>query len=315
MNNLKIVLSICIPTYNRASILEESLKRLQEQIKGISYNSIEIIVSDNCSLDNTSDIVKKYIEQNVPIVYNRNNKNLGSNGNFLKCIDLAKGKYIWLLGDDDFLTEGTLSYLISLLKDSNYGLVHLRNTNQDKIMMEYSDKVSFLKDVSYMSTFMSANIFNSSNIKNIEKPEQYAFTWFIQIPFYVNAAINSQAEKNLIVSGNFLDCGKASATNGGFNYFDVCCKYYLFLWKEFERLGWIGGELYSFIKKDICRKWIIPRAVDYLILGNLDANYNLERGWKTIMEEYKYEPYLYYSLIIYLIKTSVSKFLKFSIKK
>ncbi len=298
MNNSSVLLSICIPTYNRAVILAESLENLHKQMHFFNDNSIEIIISDNCSTDDTTNVVNRYIKQNLPIVYNRNKENVGSNRNFLKCIHLARGKYIWLLGDDDYLTDGSLDYLVSLLRKDNYGLVHIRNTRRKKIK-EYTKKTTFLEKVSFMSTFMSVNIFNSDNIENIANPEKYADTFFIQIPFYINAAINSGANKNLIICGKILDCGKASGTNGGYNYFEVICKNYLYIWKDFLKFRWINNQLFTFIKRDICWKWTIPHIYTYLLLKKLDANYNLDNSWRYIMAEYKMEPYFYGYMLLY----------------
>lgn len=70
-NNKKMpLLSICIPTWNRAKFLEQSLGRFTEQIKDINPEELELYVSDNCSDDNTSDVAKHYIDAGLPIAYN-----------------------------------------------------------------------------------------------------------------------------------------------------------------------------------------------------------------------------------------------------
>ena len=112
---MKKLLTICLPTYNRANVLSESLEHIVSQITDENKTKVEILVSDNCSTDNTPEVVKSFIERGIPIVYNRNSENLGSDGNFLYCINNASGKYIWLLGDDDYLVEGTLDYLLSFM--------------------------------------------------------------------------------------------------------------------------------------------------------------------------------------------------------
>ena len=57
------LLSICIPTYNRAEILDKSLESITKQDIFQKTDEVEIIVSDNCSQDNTHNIVHKYIEK------------------------------------------------------------------------------------------------------------------------------------------------------------------------------------------------------------------------------------------------------------
>lgn len=119
------LLSICIPTWNRSKILSISLKSFQEQLASIDSSEIEIFVSDNASDDDTPLVVQSFIDQGLPITYNRNPENVGAAGNFIKCMQWASGKYIWLLGDDDLLNDGAISYILDLIRNGDYGLIHL----------------------------------------------------------------------------------------------------------------------------------------------------------------------------------------------
>ena len=94
------LLSICIPTYCRALYLHETLDSLSAALKGFK-EEVEVIVSDNASTDNTAEILAKFQTRLPNFRRNRNNVNLGAELNFLQVLHLAKGKYIWILGDDD----------------------------------------------------------------------------------------------------------------------------------------------------------------------------------------------------------------------
>ena len=89
--------SIVIPTYNRASDLQFALYCIFQQ----SFSDYEIVISDNCSTDNTESIINKL--KNKKIRYFRNGKNIGMITNQKKAIEYAKGEYVFLHGDDDFL--------------------------------------------------------------------------------------------------------------------------------------------------------------------------------------------------------------------
>jgi abequosyltransferase len=54
-----ILLSICIPTFNRSEVLDNTLNSLFSNSE-FNSNQIEVIVSDNCSTDNTVQVVTKY---------------------------------------------------------------------------------------------------------------------------------------------------------------------------------------------------------------------------------------------------------------
>lgn len=92
--------SIIIPTYNRASDLQFVLYCILRQ----SFSDYEIVISDNCSTDNTENIINKL--KNKKIRYFRNRKNIGMILNQKKAIEYAKGEYVFLHGDDDFLLYG-----------------------------------------------------------------------------------------------------------------------------------------------------------------------------------------------------------------
>lgn len=98
MNNFDgPLVSICIPTYNGALYIRESLESVIKQ----SYNNLEIIISDDGSTDDTLNIVKNFTDKRIRII--TNNDNHGMLGNSLNCIKNAQGKYIKLLFQDDLI--------------------------------------------------------------------------------------------------------------------------------------------------------------------------------------------------------------------
>ena len=125
MNNFQPLLSICIPTWNRAKYLKLSLDSFMEQIKDINLLELELYVSDNCSDDNTQTIVQDYINKGLPITYNRNSENIGAARNFQKCMKWSSGKYILLLGDDDSLNPGSVKLILDKIRDKDYGLIYM----------------------------------------------------------------------------------------------------------------------------------------------------------------------------------------------
>lgn len=109
----KIVLSICIPTYNRGKALVKNLNHLTS----FKSDEIEIVVSDNCSQDDTEGRTKK--NKDPRIKYFRNESNLGFDKNLLKCCERANGMYYLFLSDEDILDLETLPWIIEYIKKSN----------------------------------------------------------------------------------------------------------------------------------------------------------------------------------------------------
>lgn len=147
MNEL---LSICIPTRNRDKYLSDLLSCIENEITNYHLNEsdIKIYISDNASTDKTETIVKSYQNKIPFLFYYCNSQNIGGDRNFLRCINLAKGEYIWLVGDDELITDGALVYILSVLKKERPALFinndgHLGNKVSLPII--FNDYYSFAK--------------------------------------------------------------------------------------------------------------------------------------------------------------------------
>ncbi len=106
-------LSICIPTYNRAAHLTNCLQSIIS-INHAPQFDFEICVSDNCSTDNTEQVVRD-AQQKIAIKYQKNSTNIGMTKNFLNVVKMADGEFVWLIGDDDLLLPNTFTRLFELL--------------------------------------------------------------------------------------------------------------------------------------------------------------------------------------------------------
>lgn len=101
-----IMLSICIPTYNRQSLVAQTLEDLKWTLNVGMV--IEIIVSDNASDDDTEQVVKEIGRQFPHFRYVRQKRNVGGDKNALSVMRLVRGKYFVKLSDDDRLIQGPL---------------------------------------------------------------------------------------------------------------------------------------------------------------------------------------------------------------
>ncbi|MCX7770748.1 MAG: glycosyltransferase [Proteobacteria bacterium] len=94
----KPLVSVLIPTYNKGEFIQEAIESVLNQ----TYQNLELIIVDDCSSDNTLEIVKKFLNDKRVRFY-QNEKNLGIGGNWNKTLSYAKGKYIkYLMADDKF---------------------------------------------------------------------------------------------------------------------------------------------------------------------------------------------------------------------
>lgn len=114
MSNHNILISFCIPTYNRSITLIQTLKSISSSAKN---SLVEVVISDNCSTDDTQNVVKKNLKKykNLRIIYKRQSRNVGLDQNILDSITFASGKYCWLLSDDDFLRSDAIEMISNIL--------------------------------------------------------------------------------------------------------------------------------------------------------------------------------------------------------
>ncbi len=112
MNN-EILISICIPTYNRANYLDRCLQSIMHYTK----NDIEVLIQDNDSIDNTSEIVQWYVDPRIK--YEKNETNIGAVENIWKLINKAKGRYIFCLTDDDYFLPGAIQKIVNFITSIN----------------------------------------------------------------------------------------------------------------------------------------------------------------------------------------------------
>lgn len=110
-------ISICIPQYNRINFLLKSLEILEKQ----NYEDVEVVISDDCSSDNTvEEITKLKSTYKYPIVFHKFEKNQGYDRNTRKSIELASGDYCFIIGNDDTMyEENSISFLVQFLINNN----------------------------------------------------------------------------------------------------------------------------------------------------------------------------------------------------
>lgn len=119
MNHPNHKLSVCIPTYNGANYLAETLTSVIEQ----TWADFELIIVDDCSADATETIIKSFADSRIK--FYRNQARLGLVGNWNRCLELAGGHYICLFHQDDVMMPENLAQKVDLLDHNPHvGMVY-----------------------------------------------------------------------------------------------------------------------------------------------------------------------------------------------
>lgn len=109
MTNSSPLVSICIPTFRGAETIGATIKSVLEQ----TFSDFELIVIDDVSTDNTQAVVAQFSDARLR--YLRNERNLGPEGNWNRCLSEARGKYFKLLPHDDLLYPECLARQVAAL--------------------------------------------------------------------------------------------------------------------------------------------------------------------------------------------------------
>ena len=99
-------ISVIITVYNQANCFFKALRSVQNQ----SFKNIEIIIIDDCSLDNTTEVIEKYMKEDKRIIYLKNESNNGKIKTRSDAVMIAKGKYITIIDGDDALSHQNILF-------------------------------------------------------------------------------------------------------------------------------------------------------------------------------------------------------------
>ena len=145
-------LSVIIPVYNEGRYIKECIDSI------ITNGSVhfEIVVSDNCSTDDTLQKLDEY--RDVRLKVHRFNESVSPHVNLFNCINKSQGKYIYFIGGDDYFVPGVLDEVIPLLNgssvvapfvtfdDKTNSEIAVRN-NKDEFDLFFSNCDSFLNKI------------------------------------------------------------------------------------------------------------------------------------------------------------------------
>jgi glycosyltransferase involved in cell wall biosynthesis len=168
------LVTIAIPTYNRAHLY------LRDAIAGAlgqSYSNIEVVVSDNCSTDNTEQLVKEFRDPRLR--YFRQSVNIGANNNFNYCLEQARGEYFHLLLDDDHIDPDFIEVCVKAASSQPEAGIIRTGTRiideTDKVRLERRNQAAGLSMTDFLlawfsnktTLYLCSTLFNTAHLRTI----------------------------------------------------------------------------------------------------------------------------------------------------
>lgn len=313
MNHM--ILSICVPTYNNAETLEETLQSVVYQIRQSKFNpNIELIIVNNGSNDKTAKILNlwKYSNPDISINIHSRDTNIGSDNIYL-CTQFANGEYILLLSADDVLHNGAIESIFKILEKHpdidaiNFNVVPFhpkeRNVKRYPIYVEHehsrlANGIELLERIGKNLAYMSNLIYK----KELTETNNYSFAMG-------SGLLQTYAHIDIINSGKifylseFVAFGYREDSTSGWNYFEIMVSNFNILLVYAKNQGIDGISVDRLRIKNV--RNIIGMILHFKSkgqFGKIEPQY--KDGLSRIFTTYRQWPLIYIPMIILIIMPS-----------
>lgn len=254
INNGPLV-TIAIPTYNRADHLDLTLKSIVNQDVFKDTNLVEIVISDNCSTDNTAEIVKNYTDLYGPkILYYKNKENV-LDRNFELALSRGNGQYLKLNNDTLLHKDNALKTIIDLvtanLQTKNV-LFFLNQSINDSKSLLCNDINDFVAYASYYTTWIAAFGIWKEDFDSIKDFGRYSHLQLIQTDVLFRIISNN---RSAFINNDSVFVTQ-EVSKGGYDILTVFLDNYTFILREYVHLGYLDRKIYDIEIRKILIKFI-----------------------------------------------------------
>ncbi|WP_296002930.1 glycosyltransferase [Rugamonas sp.] len=293
MESQDIVLSICIPTHNRAAFLKYTLESIVTQAAFIVGNDVEIVISDNDSEDDTPAVAAVFV-QAFPgkVRYYRHEEAVTPEANFESVLARGRGLYMKLHNDYLLVNDGSLAEIINVIHAmaEEKPVLFLTNGvhnqgNPIEVMNSMSD---FVRRVSYISTWIGGFGMWREEFHALSDFGRNQQTRLVQTD--VMLRLISMGKRAIVLFSQYFSMVKMGRTGGykkgAYNIAEVFGQNYLSLLKPYVLGGALDRMTYEREKKLILLQHIIPVYFD-------TNNDYLKTGFFRYLHDYKDDDYFY----------------------
>lgn len=294
----EFLLSICIPTYNRADILKETLLALTQNPD--FDKRVEVVISDNCSTDHTEEVVTGFAKQFHNIKYSRNSRNI-EDGNFFKVLSLGNGRYLKLVNDTAKFKAGMLRFVLDKIEE--------HSVNREKVFFYQNtffcsnthfrneDINDFVRNASFLCTWIANFGIWKEELSQLEDVDRSIPLKLVQVDWSLQMA---SSYPSLIYFQDLFEVATLSK-KGGYNIFKVFIENYLFLLSRYLKDKQLQHKVFRKEKYRLFNYFVLPWLCS-IFLNKNKYFFDTQQAFQIIFKYYKYCPYIYFSPIMVLMK-------------
>ena len=237
------ILTLGIPTHNGAETIEKVIQSVLSQVGPDKMNSVEVVVSDNASNDETESRVLRFLSmQPGRVKYNRNETNIGFDANVDAVVHLAKGRFVWLLSDDDCLKDGAIDEVLEAIREHpDVALMFANFEGAARLSLKEkelcTDGNAFFTRINFKNGLISSNIINRRLWLDLDLRRYYGCHW-IHFAYAMKALSPNIHRQAFILKGTPLEWGHAKARWGGGGSFILVGLSLVDVFREMPGLGY-----------------------------------------------------------------------------
>ena len=278
------LVSICIPTYNRAEYLKQTIESIVCQPE-FQSGEVEIVVSDNASTDNTRGVCERYAQYDN-FFYSCNEKNV-RDMNFPIVLSKAHGKLRKLNNDTFLLKKDALKKLCELVKkyDATRPYVYLCHEFKEIKTLNFHD---FVLGVSFWVTFIGNFMIWDDDCKDIDQDTDGCrlLLWQVRKAYEI-----AYRKDTIVVSPNVGYSVVPKKKDISYGLYKVFYRNYMELLEPYFANGSLSVEDKEYLEKDLLFSFFPQWLVRYE-LNNSDMQYSKEESLKeAVWNQYKSKPY------------------------
>ena len=247
------LISICIPTFNRADILKKTLQLLTSDPYFQRSDLVEIVISDNCSTDHTAAIAKHYIDH-FPnkVTYHRTTHNLAE-GNFEFVLRKGRGAFRKLQNDSFGIQNGVLEALVKIIstlqeKKPVIFFINEEPKSDEETLRNFDSMDGFLNAVSYKCTWIGGFGIWAEDLNKLTDFSRAIELRLTQTDVLLRMVAH---KKNAVVIQELMQPCFLTGRKRGYNIAEVFGANYLSILKKHVASGSLSQAAYQTEKKRV----------------------------------------------------------------
>ncbi|MDP4285499.1 MAG: glycosyltransferase [Bacteroidota bacterium] len=284
------LVTVCIPNYNKADFIGDTIDSIYSQI----YRNIELIIIDDCSTDNSVEVIQnKIINPPFKTTFLQNSENRGICYSLNKAIEISNGKYYQMIGSDDLILNNKINNQVNILEQLSddyaltFGKPYRIDIHGKSLQKDYYESIDFdisnLKNACFEDLLLKNFIPSTSHLVRMDAIKKvgmydeslYAEDWDLwlriikQFKFFFTNEYDS--------AYRIVPSSLSNNSNNFANVYDSYCQTLL------KHLNY-SKKGNKYIAQNICSMAIIV----YKYNGNsakklLEKNFQLNRSFKSLV--------------------------------